>query len=73
MRKFVAVNKTIITATNIYKMTLYPKLITEALGKVRYPGSGKTLVEAGMVAGDILTERHLPARHCYESPMGIRL
>jgi ATP-binding protein involved in chromosome partitioning len=34
-------------------MTLYPKLIIETLGKVRYPGSGKTLVEAGMVADDI--------------------
>jgi ATP-binding protein involved in chromosome partitioning len=34
-------------------MTLYPKLIVEALNKVRYPGSGKTLIEAGMLADDI--------------------
>lgn len=30
-------------------MTLYPKLIIDALSTVRYPGSGKNLVEAGMV------------------------
>ncbi|GHT42380.1 iron-sulfur cluster carrier protein [Bacteroidia bacterium] len=34
-------------------MTLYPKLITDALEKVRYPGSGKNIVEAGMVADNI--------------------
>ncbi|MDR2384647.1 MAG: Mrp/NBP35 family ATP-binding protein [Tannerella sp.] len=34
-------------------MTLYPKLIIEALGKVRYPGSGKSLVEAGMLEDNI--------------------
>lgn len=37
-------------------MTLYPKLILEALEKVRYPGSGKNLVEAGMVEDDIRIE-----------------
>ncbi|GHT06037.1 hypothetical protein AGMMS49525_13940 [Bacteroidia bacterium] len=37
-------------------MTLYPKLITEALEKVRYPGSGKNIVEAGMVADNIRIE-----------------
>jgi len=34
-------------------MQLYPALITDALRTVRYPGNGKTLVEAGMVADDI--------------------
>lgn len=35
------------------KMTLYPKLILDALRTVRYPGNGKNLVEAGMVEDDI--------------------
>ncbi|MDR1408595.1 MAG: Mrp/NBP35 family ATP-binding protein [Tannerella sp.] len=34
-------------------MNLYPKLILDALTKVRYPGTGKNLVEAGMVDDDI--------------------
>ncbi|MDE6358788.1 MAG: iron-sulfur cluster assembly protein, partial [Duncaniella sp.] len=34
-------------------MQLYPALITEALSTVRYPGNGKNLVEAEMVADDI--------------------
>ncbi|MGN0036498.1 MAG: P-loop NTPase [Bacteroidaceae bacterium] len=34
-------------------MTLYPKLITDALATVRYPGNGKNLVEADMVADNI--------------------
>lgn len=34
-------------------MTIYPKLILDALSKVRYPGSGKDLVSAGMVEDDI--------------------
>lgn len=34
-------------------MTLYPKLITDALATVRYPGNGKNLVEAEMVEDDI--------------------
>lgn len=37
-------------------MTIYPKLITEALRKVRYPGTGKDLVEAGMVDDNIRIE-----------------
>ncbi len=32
---------------------LYPALITEALATVRYPGSGKSLVELDMIADDI--------------------
>lgn len=34
-------------------MRLYPSLITDALATVRYPGNGKNLVEASMVADDI--------------------
>lgn len=34
-------------------MALYPKLITDILATVRYPGDGKNLVEAGMVEDDI--------------------
>ena len=35
---------------------LYPKLITDALEKVRYPGTGKNLVEMGMIEDDICIE-----------------
>ncbi len=34
-------------------MTLYPNLILDALRNVRYPGTGKNIVEAGMVEDDI--------------------
>jgi len=34
-------------------MALYPALITDILRTVRYPGSGKNLVEAGMVEDDM--------------------
>lgn len=34
-------------------MALYPQLIIDALSKVRYPGSGKNLVEAEMLEDDI--------------------
>ena len=34
-------------------MTLYPKLILDALATVRYPGSGKNIVEAEMVADNL--------------------
>lgn len=34
-------------------MTLYPKLILDALASVRYPGTGKSIVEAEMVADNI--------------------
>ncbi|KAA6301858.1 MAG: Iron-sulfur cluster carrier protein [Candidatus Ordinivivax streblomastigis] len=37
-------------------MQLYPNLITEALTKVRYPGTGKNIVEMGMIADDIRIE-----------------
>ena len=34
-------------------MQLYPNLILDALKNVRYPASGKNIVEAGMVEDDI--------------------
>ena len=34
-------------------MALYPALITDALSRVHYPGSGKNIVELGMLADDI--------------------
>ena len=34
-------------------MAIYPQLITDALAKVRYPGTGNDLVSAGMVEDDI--------------------
>jgi len=37
-------------------MALYPNLILQALEKVRYPGTGQNLVEAGMVEDDIRIE-----------------
>lgn len=37
-------------------MTIYPKLILDALATVRYPGTGKNLVEAGMVDDNIRIE-----------------
>ncbi|MBP1617700.1 MAG: family ATP-binding protein [Bacteroidetes bacterium] len=35
---------------------LYPKLIVDALSHVRYPGTGKSIVEMGMVEDDIRIE-----------------
>jgi len=37
-------------------MTLYPKLILDALTHVRYPGTGKNIVESGMVEDNIRIE-----------------
>lgn len=37
-------------------MALYPKLITDALAQVIYPGTKKNLVESGMVADDMRIE-----------------
>lgn len=34
-------------------MSIYPSLMTDALATVRYPGSGKNIVELGMVEDDI--------------------
>ena len=41
-------------------MTLYPKLILDALSTVRYPGNGKNIVEAEMVADKLLRLRWWP-------------
>lgn len=38
---------------NMTQMTIYPKLITDALATVTYPGTKKNLVESEMVADDI--------------------
>ena len=43
-------------------MTLYPKLILDALATVRYPGSGKNLVEAEMVADNLRIDGNRPKR-----------
>ena len=37
-------------------MTIYPKLILDALANVRYPGTGKDIVSAGMVDDNIRIE-----------------
>lgn len=37
-------------------ITIYPKLILDALKTVRYPGNGKNIVEAGMVEDNIRIE-----------------
>lgn len=34
-------------------MTIYPQLILDALKTVRYPGTGKDLIEMGMVEDNI--------------------
>ena len=34
-------------------MTIYPKLITDALQSVRYPGTGKNIVEGGMLKDNL--------------------
>ena len=34
-------------------MTLYPKLILDALATVRYPGNGLSLAENGMLEDDL--------------------
>lgn len=38
---------------NMTQMTIYPKLITDALATVTYPGTKKNLVESEMVADDV--------------------
>jgi ATP-binding protein involved in chromosome partitioning len=39
-------------------MQLYPQLILDALTKVRYPGTGKNIVEMGMVEDDMRIENN---------------
>lgn len=50
MRNFATV---LYKQSNIEMMTLYPKLITDALAKVIYPGTKKNLVDSEMVGEDI--------------------
>lgn len=50
MRNFATV---LYKQSNIEMMTLYPKLITDALAKVVYPGTKKNLVDSEMVGDDI--------------------
>ena len=38
--------------------TLYPRLILDALGRVKYPGENKNIVEAGMVEDDMRIDGH---------------
>lgn len=47
---------TFVTGYEQGKMNLYPQLILDALARVRYPGSGRNLVEAGMVDDNIRIE-----------------
>jgi ATP-binding protein involved in chromosome partitioning len=39
-------------------MKLYPKLILDALEKVRYPGTGKSIVEMNMIKNDLRIENN---------------
>ena len=48
--------KVVILQENDNKMTIYPKLITDALATVTYPGTKKNLVESNMVADNIRIE-----------------
>ena len=49
-------NKNCLFLIFIEQMSIYPKLILDALTKVRYPGNGKNLVEAEMVDDNIRIE-----------------
>ena len=50
-------------------MTLYPKLITDALATVRYPGTGKDIVSAEMVADNIRIDgMHVSFSLIFEKP-----
>lgn len=50
-------------------MTLYPKLITDALATVRYPGTGKNIVSAEMVADNIRIDgMHVSFSLIFEKP-----
>ena len=41
-------------------MTLYPKLILDALATVRYPGNGLSLAENGMLEDDLRIDGTTP-------------
>ena len=48
---------------------MYPKLILDALEKVRYPGTGKSIVEMGMVEDDIhINGNHVSFSILFEKP-----
>ena len=50
-------------------MTLYPKLITDTLATVRYPGTGKDIVSAEMVADNIRIDgMHVSFSLIFEKP-----
>ena len=52
-------------------MTLYPKLITDALATVIYPGNKKNLVENEMVADNIRID--LVEMPCQTGHLGLKL
>lgn len=43
-------------SVKFHKMNIHPKLIIDALEKVRYPGTGKNIVEMGMIEDDMRIE-----------------
>ena len=50
-------------------MQLYPKLITDALRQVKYPGTGKDLVESGMVEDDMrIAGNHVSFSLIFDKP-----
>jgi len=50
-------------------MQLYPKLITDALRQVKYPGTGKNLVDAGMVEDDMrIAGNHVSFSLIFDKP-----
>ena len=50
-------------------MTIYPNLILDALRTVRYPGTGKDIVEMGMVNDDIRIDgNHVSFSLTFEKP-----
>ena len=50
-------------------MNIYPKLIMDALATVRYPGTGKNIVEAGMVEDDLrISGLHVSCSLIFDKP-----
>ena len=50
-------------------MTLYPQLIIDALKTVRYPGTGKNIVEMGMVEDDLrISGMHVSFSLLFDKP-----
>ena len=50
-------------------MTIYPNLILDALRTVRYPGTGKDIVDMGMVNDDIrIDDNHVSFSLTFEKP-----